>query len=229
MMYLRSDIERTPAGRAHGEAPVLFVLLFAIREPNDRTERMSPVPAPTDDAALMDRVRAGDERAEAELYRQHRTAALRRAVQFGAQQADAEDFVHEAFMRVIRQLRKGRGPDGPFRPYLIAAVRNAAADAHRGQRGRELPVDDIAVTADGPARAVDPHHTLEVRSAVSAAMRSLPQRWKDVLWLLDVEGHTPTSIAGATGVSAQSVSALAYRARRALRHAYETTSLPSAS
>jgi RNA polymerase sigma factor (sigma-70 family) len=184
---------------------------------------------PVDDLRLMNRVRAGDATAEAELYVLHRVAAVRRAVQFGAQPADAEDYVHEAFVRVIRQLRKGGGPDGAFRPYLIAAVRNAAMDAHRGQRGRESPTAELSTSLESLLQAVDPQYDAEQRVCVRTAMQSLPQRWKDVLWLIDVEGHTPKSIAGATGVSAQSVSALAYRARRALRRAYENALLPTAS
>lgn len=189
----------------------------------------NPSSLPVDDLPLMNRVRAGDAAAEAELYVLHRVAALRRAVQFGAQPADAEDYVHEAFVRVIRQLRKGGGPDGAFRPYLIAAVRNAAMDAHRGQRGRELPTAELPTALESSLQAADPQFDAEQRVCVRTAMQTLPQRWKDVLWLLDVEGHTPKTIAGATGVSAQSVSALAYRARRALRLAYENAVLATAS
>ena len=183
----------------------------------------------SDDATLMDRVRGGDLAAEAALYRQHHAIAVRRAVQFGAQRADAEDFVQDAFVRVIRQLRKGGGPDNAFRPYLLAAVRNAAVDAHRGQRGRECPVADWPPATVIVAGGLDPQQEIEMRISVQAAMETLPQRWKDVLWSLDVEGRSPASVAGSSGVSAQSVSALAYRARRAFRQAYATVCLPSAS
>jgi RNA polymerase sigma factor (sigma-70 family) len=184
----------------------------------------------THDRDLMDRVRRGDLGAESELYRLHAAVALRRAIQLGAQPADAEDFVHEAFVRVIRALRKGSGPEEVFRPYLIAAIRNVAADAHRGQRGRETPSTDALPRYEASVTTRDPQHEIEMRLQVQAAMRGLPQRWKDILWRLDVEGETPSSIAGASGVSPQSISALAYRARRAFRQAYRAgDELPSAS
>jgi RNA polymerase sigma factor (sigma-70 family) len=180
------------------------------------------------DAGLMNRVRRGDLAAESELYRMHAGAAVRRAMQFGAQPADAEDFMHEAFVRVIRQLRKGLGPDRAFRPYLIAALRNVAADAHRGQRGREVPIADGVLVGEAGAKGDDPQEQIAVRTSVQSAMCSLPPRWKDILWRLDVEGQTPASVASEIGVTAQSISALAYRARKAFRKAYDAEHLPDA-
>ncbi len=180
------------------------------------------------DSRLMQRVRDGDLAAESELYRAHSDAAVRRAIQFGAQQADAEDFVHEAFVRVIRQLRKGKGPDHAFRPYLITAVRNVAADAHRGQRGREIPVSEYGLGAEIAMLTEDPQDQIELRDTVQLAMCDLPQRWKDILWRLDVEGQTPAAIAVEIGATAQAISALGYRARRAFRKAYDAMQVPEA-
>ena len=176
---------------------------------------------PAFDRALIDRVRAGDSTAEHVLYRTYVDPALRRARQLGAQPADAEDFVAEAFLRVLRQLRQGRGPDDLFAPYLFAALRNLAADAHRGQRGREMPTDQIGTTIDRCATAADPETEVETRISVRAAMDGLPHRWRDVLWRMHVEGQSPSALAAESGATAQAVSALAYRARKALRCNYE--------
>jgi RNA polymerase sigma factor (sigma-70 family) len=173
------------------------------------------------DGRLIARVRNGDVAAETELYRTHAGAAVRRAMQYGAQRADAEDFMHEAFVRVIRQLRKGKGPEHAFWPYLATAVRNAAADSHRGQRGREVPSSDAILGAEPANRSDDLQEQYEVRSSVQRVMCGLPPRWKDILWRLDVEGQTPASVADEMGVTPQSISALAYRARKAFRLAYE--------
>jgi RNA polymerase sigma factor (sigma-70 family) len=173
------------------------------------------------DRALIRRVREGDSTAEHALYRLYVETALRRARQLGAQPADAEDYVAEAFLRVLRQLRHGGGPDGLFAPYLFAALRNLAADAHRGQRGRELPTDQIGSAIDVGAAALNPEDEVETRISVHAAMDGLPHRWRDVLWRMHVEGQSPTALADEIGVSPQSVSALAYRARKALRCNYE--------
>lgn len=173
------------------------------------------------DRALIDRARAGDSSAEHVLYLAYVDLAMRRARQLGAQPADAEDFVAEAFLRVFGQLRQGRGPDDLFAPYLLAALRNLAADAHRGQRGREMPTDQIGTTIDRCASTPDPEIEVENRIAVRAAMDGLPRRWRDVLWRVHVEGQSPSALAAESGATAQAVSALAYRARKALRCNYE--------
>src|SRR5690606_22946635 len=49
---------------------------------------------------------------------------------------------------------------------------------------------------------------------------SLPERWQLVLWHTEVEGDKPSDIAPLLGMSANSVAALAYRAREGLKQAY---------
>ena len=49
--------------------------------------------------------------------------------------------------------------------------------------------------------------------AAAKAFASLPERWQVVLWHLEVEGQKPADIAPLLGMSPNSVSALAYRAR----------------
>lgn len=173
------------------------------------------------DEDLLARVRQGDPRAEHELYAMHAPFAVRRARQNGAQQADAEDFVAEAFFRVLRQLRLGGGPQTHFRSYLIAAVNNVAIDSRKGQPGREWATETLEDHTVYAASTRDPQELVEVRSAINDAMRELPARWRDILWRIDVEGTKPAVVAQECGASAQSIHALVYRARRALRAAYE--------
>ena len=56
--------------------------------------------------------------------------------------------------------------------------------------------------------------------AAAKAFASLPERWQMVLWHLEVENQKPADIAPLLGMSANSVSALAYRAREGLRQAF---------
>src|SRR5690606_17210486 len=89
------------------------------------------------DAECIERARAGDSEAFAELWRRHYRSALRAARQFTS--IDAEDLVSEAFLRVHQQLQAGGGPIGAFRPYLYTTIRNLARSW--GSASRELPVD----------------------------------------------------------------------------------------
>ena len=57
-------------------------------------------------------------------------------------------------------------------------------------------------------------------AAAARAFASLPERWQLVLWHTEVEGQKPAEVAPLLGMTANSVSALAYRAREGLRQAY---------
>jgi DNA-directed RNA polymerase specialized sigma24 family protein len=47
--------------------------------------------------------------------------------------AEADDIVAESFARVLAQLKRGRGPDSAFRPYLLTTVRRVAYDRLRAE------------------------------------------------------------------------------------------------
>ncbi|AWB91335.1 RNA polymerase sigma factor [Aeromicrobium chenweiae] len=168
------------------------------------------------DAELVVLARSGDRDAYGWLFVRHRTAATRVAQRFAARD-DVDDVVAESFARVLAQIRAGRGPVASFRAYLLAAVRHEAV--RRGVQGRRCePTADIeAVTA--------PAEQPEVDDAVREAYRALPERWRRVLWQLEVEGRRPHELAVELGLSANAVSALGCRARAGLRTAYLGRSL----
>src|SRR4051794_5435017 len=169
------------------------------------------------DAELISAVRGGDIDAYGELFARHVDAARRLARQL-AGPGDADDLVSDAFTKVLTVLQRGGGPDLAFRAYLLTAVRRLHVDRLRsGARLRSvgdltpfdpgLPFQDTAV--EGFENA-----------AAARAFASLPERWQMVLWHTEVEQQKPADIAPLLGMSANSVSALAYRAREGLRQAF---------
>lgn len=174
-------------------------------------------PDPRSDADLIAAVRAGDAEAYGELYGRHVVAALRLARSLTSD-GEADDLVSEAFAKVLVVLQRGQGPDTALRPYLLTAVRRLHVDRTRSLT-RARPTDDIAAYERG-----EPFHDTAVAGfesgAAARAFASLPERWQLVLWHLEVEGHKPADVAPLLGMSANSVSALAYRAREGLRQAF---------
>ena len=169
------------------------------------------------DAELIAAVRGGDLDSYGELYARHVDAARRLARQLTSP-ADADDLVSDAFTKVLTVLQRGGGPDLAFRAYLLTAVRRLHVDRLRsGSRLR--PVDDLTPFDPGL-----PFHDTAVEgfdnAAAAKAFASLPERWQMVLWHTEVEGQKPADIAPLLGMSANSVAALAYRAREGLRQAF---------
>ena len=174
------------------------------------------------DAELISAVRGGDVDAYGELFERHVAAARRLARQL-VPPADAEDLVSEAFAKVLSLLQRGAGPDLAFRAYLLTAVRRLHVDRIRAA-ARVQPTDDLEPFDPGvPFRdtAVEGFEN----GAAARAFASLPERWQAVLWHTEVEGQKPAEVAVLLGMSANSVSALAYRAREGLRQAFLTMHL----
>jgi RNA polymerase sigma factor (sigma-70 family) len=174
-------------------------------------------PTAPSDAELIAAVRGGDQRAYGELFERHRDSAVRLARQL-VPAADADDLVSEAFIKVLAVLQAGGGPDVAFRPYVLTAVRRLHVDRIRAT-SKVTPTDELERFDPGVPFA-DPAIADFENSAAAKAFASLPERWQMVLWHLEVEGQKPADIAPMLGMTANSVSALGYRAREGLRQAY---------
>ena len=170
---------------------------------------------------------AGIGRSYEELYVEYAPAARGLALSMVPPDV-ADDIVAEAFARVLAAIRAGGGPDHAFRPYLLAAVRNLANDWIAARRRVTVigDLDEEAGDRSAPLisgfsgdAATEAEARAEARLIVRAFSR-LPERWRAVLWQLEVEGNAPADVAPVFGLSGNGVSALAMRAREGLRQAY---------
>ena len=173
------------------------------------------------DHVLAQRAAESDSGAFEELYRRHAPAAWRVAYAVAGNPDDAADAVSDAFTRVFQALPAGRlTQNEQFRPYLLAATRNAALDGLR-RLGRTQPTDHVEeydrptgdTASELAVNAVD-------SSLVAVAFRSLPERWRSVLWLTEVEGIPAREAAPMLGISANGLAQLAVRARAGLRQRF---------
>ncbi|MCU1374489.1 MAG: hypothetical protein JWO68_1775 [Actinomycetia bacterium] len=174
------------------------------------------------DAELVERVLAGNDAAFDELYRRHAASAWRVGQAVAGNGHDAADAVSEAFARVLQAVRAGKLDDGEaFRSYLLTATRHAAVDSlRRGGRARATDaaeLESVATTAPSPA---DRLTGTEDAGLVAEAFRNLPERWRSVLWLTEVEGVATKDAADQLGLSANGTAQLAVRARAGLRDRY---------
>jgi RNA polymerase sigma factor (sigma-70 family) len=172
------------------------------------------------DAELAVRAGSGDREAFEELYRRHARTAMRVAYRVTGNIHDASDAVSDAFARVMQALPKGSLTEPTrFRSYLLTATRHAAVDVLR-RSGRTVPSGDgiePAQTLAGPSeQMIDAADS----SLVAAAFRALPERWRSVLWLTEVEGIPAREAAGMLGVSPNGVAQLAVRARNGLKERF---------
>ncbi|MCX2947916.1 sigma-70 family RNA polymerase sigma factor [Lentzea sp. NEAU-D7] len=157
------------------------------------------------------------------LYERHVRSATILAMQLSTSSSDADDLVAEAFAKVLAALRGGGGPGTAFRPYLLTAVRHAAYDRTRKEKRLELAGDIEEVPGATKATSV-PFRDKAIedldQALAATAFATLPERWQTVLWHTAIEGQSPGEIAPLLGLTANGVSAMAFRAREGLRKAF---------
>jgi len=177
-----------------------------------------PVRDTDTDTDLLAAVRAGDTDAYGTLYERHSAAIRQLAHSLTRNPADADDLVAETFVKVLATLRAGRGPLVAFRAYLHTTLRHVCY--HRARRDRRLEFTDDLTRYDEGEPFSDPALDRLERTYAARAFRQLPARWRDVLWLTEIEGAGPAEIAPLFGLTPNAVAVLAHRAREGLRRLY---------
>ncbi|GGN00462.1 hypothetical protein GCM10011609_43540 [Lentzea pudingi] len=169
------------------------------------------------DRDLLARVREGDDSAYGELFSRHADAIRRFSLRHVREAAEADDLTAESFFRMLQAIRRGSGPTDHVRTYLLTVARRVAWE-WSGRR-RDVPVEDEEL-----GRRVEPvsdnANSRAEHNLITRAFSSLPERWRVVLWRVEVEGERPATVAPHFGLSPNAMSALARRAREGLRAAY---------
>jgi RNA polymerase sigma-70 factor (ECF subfamily) len=208
--------------------------------------RDRPAPASPDEAALVRRLRAGDEAAFEELVRRHHPAMLRVARTYVRDRAVAEEVVQETWLAALAGLDRFEERSS-LKTWLFRILANRAR-TRAVREARSLPFSALAAAeADGDEPAVDPDRFLdphgpspwaappadwrglpeerllagETLARVAAAIEALPPAQREVIRLRDVEGWSAPEVAEALEISDGNQRVLLHRARAKVRAALE--------
>ncbi|HLX89379.1 MAG TPA: sigma-70 family RNA polymerase sigma factor [Acidimicrobiales bacterium] len=141
------------------------------------------------------------EEAFAELYR----LAYRVSFRVLGDRGDAEDVAQEALARShLHWARLSARPEG----WVVTVATNLAIDRHRRRRRQPATIDE-------PLALVDPH--LTERIDLARAMRRLPRRQREVVFLRYLADLPELEVADALGCSPGTVKVHASRGLAALR------------
>jgi len=131
-----------------------------------------------------------------EIYRLHADVCFSVALHVLRSPDDAEDCVHDVFVRVWEQQAKYRPERGSLRSFLIVCVRNEALTRRRAEaRHRAIEARDVAVAPSVEFEVVDHIEAGRVRRALG----SLPPEQRRALELAYYGGLTHREIASALG------------------------------
>lgn len=176
-----------------------------------------------DQAAALERARAGDASAYTTLICAHRGEALRLARSVTRSTADAEDAVQEATLKAWRAM-PGFRAGASFRPWLMAIVANEARDrvrenSRRGQLAARA-AEAERVSAGGVGDEQSPDRLLivaEEAAHVREAVSFLPDRDREAIELRYREGLSEDEMAARLNCAPGTVKSRLARARARLR------------
>jgi RNA polymerase sigma-70 factor, ECF subfamily len=149
-------------------------------------------------------------RLEADRAVEHLPRLYRAARAWCRTREDAEDLVQETYARVLARPRWLRGKDELG--YLLRALRNTLVSQHRAKSRRPQTAqldDDLPLagrSSDDPAEATETRR-------VYAAIRALPDEFRDALVAVDVAGLSYDEAARALDVPVGTVTSRLFRAR----------------
>jgi RNA polymerase sigma-70 factor (ECF subfamily) len=184
---------------------------------------MSGPPDPDDRTLLAAHV-AGDPEAFGVLFRRHRDRLWAVALRTTGDPEEAADALQDALIAAFRRAESYRG-DAAVTTWLHRIVVNACLDRLRRRAVRmadPLPddLDDQPAGVPGPAASVPDPADLAVdaeqRSAVLAALATLPLHQRAALVLVDMEGFSVVEAAAVLDCAPGTVKSRCSRGRAAL-------------
>ena len=199
---------------------------------NRREDRpASPLTVQVDSAetALIRRVQNGDSDAFFDLVRPYERAVFLAALSLVKNDADAEDVAQEAILKAFKNLARFR-QEAKFSTWLIQIAINEAKmklrkdrrhlyesieDGQQNDEGDYIP-KDFADWREIPSEALDQK---ELGKALARAMDLLPEKYRTVLVLRDVQHLSITETAQVLGISEANVKTRLCRARLQMRDA----------
>jgi RNA polymerase sigma-70 factor, ECF subfamily len=163
-----------------------------------------------DIAGLVRDARGGNRAAFGRLYQLH-AGVVHGILLARVPRLEVDDLVQEVFLSAMRQLSALREA-AAFGAWLAAIARNRANDFHRRVKEIQppaqcLPTEDSHVNGSAHAEALE----------ALAAIRQLPEAYRETLVLRLVEGMTGPEIASRTGLTPESVRVNLHRGMKMLR------------
>ncbi len=186
-----------------------------------------------DDRTLLTRAQGGDMSAFEELVARHEEKVYGLALRMTRSEADAAEITQDTFLSAYQHLAEFRG-EAAFGSWVHRIAANNALMRLRRQKVLDIVSEDLATPeftergslaeppeSDWSRRADDRILDEELGRAIQAATDGLPEGYREVFLLKDVEGLSYEEISEMVGISVPAVKSRLHRARLALREAID--------
>jgi len=148
------------------------------------------------DARLVEDARRGDRDAFGDLVLRYERRLTRVIMRFVSDLELAKDLAQESFLRAYERLDQF-DPSRRFGPWLFRIGVNLTLDylRKRKRRGRWTLFSDAGGERSPDPAVPDPRRALDVSQEVRAVLEQIPDKYRSVLILRDLEGFSTSEIA----------------------------------
>jgi len=178
------------------------------------------------DEILIEKAKKGDNSAFEELVKRYEKKIYNLAFRLTGKSEDASDILQETFLKAYHSLNDFRG-EANFSTWLYRIAMNIALMRKRKEKGkifepmeRPLFTPERELYTEIPDWSTNPEaevHNKEIRNVLSKALSSLPDDYRAVLVLRDIQGLSNEEVSEILKLSVPAVKSRLHRARLFLR------------
>ena len=180
------------------------------------------------DIEIIEKIRKGDSEAFAEIVRRYQDRVFRYLYSHIGSYDEAEDAAQDVFIQVMESIHSFRG-ESKFSTWLYSVTANYCRNFRR-KNGRAVvvPIFRIAGGEEIELPLADDRENIESRfvenemlSVMREEMSCLPDDYRQILVLRDIEGLPYEEISEITGISLSNVKVRIHRGREMLKKRLE--------
>lgn len=168
-----------------------------------------------DENGLVERARAGDQAAFAQLFEQYHSPILNYLHRMVSDRALAEDLTQDTFIKAYNALPRTK-PDLAFKAWLYRIATNTAISHLR--RGKIIKWLPFLTDRETPDEHIEKSVTRKMD--ITEALSKLPQHYATALLLRHYQGLSLAETASALDVTENAAKLRLFRARKAFAQVY---------
>jgi RNA polymerase sigma-70 factor, ECF subfamily len=174
---------------------------------------------PAEDQQLINEMRRGSETAFIRIYEVHHGRIFRFALNMTGNTATAEEVTQEVFLHLMRKPRSFEPAKGPLSGYLFGIARNLSRHAAT-KNSFDVSLEDFNEQEIAPDVAADVLTQLsdfEALGALRTALLGLPEQFREVIVMCDLEQISYAEAAAVIGCPAGTIASRLHRGRAILK------------
>jgi RNA polymerase sigma-70 factor (ECF subfamily) len=170
------------------------------------------------DMDIINEIKNGKKEYYREIVRRYNQRLYRIAISYGVKDDDVEEVIQLAYIAAYEKLNQFRG-EAKFSTWLIKILINECLMLKRKQKRFEkiYEYDNVTLVSDNHQNPEEKYMEAEKKEIIEKAVKKLPEKYRTVFVLKEVEGMSIEETAESLNISKVNVKVRLHRARTMLK------------